>query len=191
MEESQKSRRIRPSLASFGAAWVFLGLTIYLTSVLVEELLLAAVIVVALLLGLGVCFYRVRGLASRLPEPFGKGLVSEVSLRRTTIQGALLVAVGALVLMVPFMALYFFPGAVVIMGVLTLMGGLAASELLTFFWVSRLERITKGNILQITELSENEGKQVLLKSVELQPRESREPREHRTWPPVKPVQPPK
>jgi len=187
MEESQKSRRIRPSIASFSAAWVFLGLTIYLSSALVTGPLLAAVIVVALLVGLAVCYYRVRGLASRLPEPFGRGLVSRVSLRRTAIQGALLVVVGVLVLMVPFVALFFLPGAAVILAVLGLMGGLATSELFTFLWITRLERIMRGTILQITEVSENEGKQVLLKTIELEPRE---PREQMTWPPPKAAQPP-
>jgi len=136
---------------------VFLGLTIYLGSILVTGPLLAVVTGAALLVGLAVCYYRVRGLVGRLPEPFGKGLVSEVSLRRTTIQGALLLAVGVLVLMVPFVALYFLPGAAVILAVLGLMGGLATSEIFTFFWISRLERITKGAILQITEVSENKG----------------------------------
>ena len=186
MGETQRSRRIRPSIVSFSAAWVFLGLTIYLSSVLVTGPLLAAVIVAALLVGLAVCYYRVRGIVGRLPEPFGKGLVSEVSLRRTAVQGVLLLAVGVLVLMVPFVALYFLPGAEVILAVLGLMGGLATSELFTFFWITRLEGVTRGTILQITEVSENDGKQVLLKSIELEPRG---PHERTTWPPSKAPQP--
>jgi hypothetical protein len=187
MGESERSRRIRPSVASFCAAWVFLGVTIYLGSILATGPVLAAVIAAALLVGLAVCSYRVRGLVSRLPEPLGKGLVSEVSLRRTAIQGALLLAVGVMVLMVPFVALFFLPGAAVILSVLGLMGGLAISELFTFFWIARLERIAKGAIVQITEVSEKDGKQVLLKSLELQPRE---PRERVSWPPSKVAQPP-
>jgi hypothetical protein len=60
----------------------------------------------------------------------------------------------------------------VILGVLALMAGLAASELFTFLWISALERRTKGKIVLITELSEKEGKQVLLKSAEIEHPES-------------------
>ncbi len=181
LEESQRTRRLRPSTVSFGAACVFLALAVYLASALVAGPPLAAMLAITPLIGLGVCYYRVRGLGSRLPAPWGKGKVSYVSLRRTTLQGALIVVAGVAFLMVPFVALFFIPGGVVILGILALMGGLATSELLTFVWITRLERALKGKIIQITELSEEEGKQVLLKSIELQGERPPKPRD---WPPV-------
>lgn len=169
-EEAPRTKRIKPSLKSLAVAAVFLAVALYLAAVLVEGLPLAVVSLVVLLAGASVCYSRVRGVVPRLPAPYGKGLVSEVTLRRTQIQGALIIVAGVSLLFVPFIALFFLPGAIVILGILALTGGISFSEFLTFYWISRLERRTNGTILLVTELSENEGKQVLMKSMELQPR---------------------
>jgi len=174
LEESARSRRARPSFISFGLGWIFLGVAVYIASELSQGLYLALAFATAVIIGLAVCFYRVRGLSHKLPAPFGQGLITEVTLRRTTIQGALLVGTGVLLLFLPFVALYFLPGGYVILAVLALMAGLAASELFAFLWISALERRTKGRIVLITELSEKEGKQVLLKSAEIEHPESEE-----------------
>ncbi len=119
---------------------------------------------------LGVAFVRTRGVRLGLPKPYGSSRVIRIDSKRSARDGLLLVLGGIVVilglfgsveLVSPF--LFFFP---VTFG---LMMGLPLSQALFFALVSRLEGATHSTIFIITEDITENGKEVLLKSIEAAP----------------------
>jgi len=111
--------------------------------------------------------------AAALPKPLGRGVVSVVGTDRVRNQGLLIVALGVATLFVPFIALSYLPAAAVVGFILALMGGLAASELAYFGWITALQGRARANIISRTEFRDEKGVQKLFKSLELEPWDER------------------
>jgi len=165
-------RRIRPSVRNLFFSLVFTAVALYLCAVYLGLFVAFSMLLGVLPIMSLVTYARVRGIGPGLPEPHGRGQISVVGTGQTYTQGVLILLALILALFVPFIALSFFPGAYVILGILVLMGCLSSSEILTFAWVSRLEWRTSSEIYLVTELDDENGKQVLVKSIELRPPEN-------------------
>jgi archaellum biogenesis protein FlaJ (TadC family) len=127
-------------------------------------------ILIAAFIALGISLFRVRGLRTGLPPPYGSGSVTRIDARRTARDGILLV-VGMLVVMVGLFgsvlvvdpALFFFP---VTFGLVI---GLPLSQVAFFGIIASLESRENGRIYSVTEETTEEGEPVLLKSLQLKP----------------------
>ena len=167
-------RRVRPSVFSLGASLI-LSFLAAVTIVLYGGQLLLFVLPFALGTLAFVFFIRVRSVRSQAPPPEGEGRTKLVDARQALVQGVALLVGGAAVIFGPFVLVAYLPGPDVIASVLGLVTGLALSQPAFYAWVSTLEKRTGSEIYSVTGLTEMNGKQVLVKTIELR-RESPVPK---------------
>ncbi|HME18775.1 MAG TPA: hypothetical protein VKF15_03455 [Nitrososphaerales archaeon] len=167
--DAQRSSPLRHSRKSAALAALLTAAAVYLLFDFFWPGIILGVLLLLLAVALSTFAYRYRAVVAALPKPQGRGRVSVMDAERARTQGLLIVALGVATLFVPFIALYFLPAAAVVAFVLALMGGLAASELLYFAWVTWFQRKTRSTILSFTEFRDEEGRQRLVKSLEMEP----------------------
>lgn len=171
MFEPVYKKRVRPSLKSlfFSAAVssAALCVTVLLSS---YSFAVYAPFLIAALVALGVSLFRLRGVRSGLPLPYGKGTVTRIDARRTARDGLLMVF-GTLLLTVALFGSVFVASPTVLFFPVAfgLMLGLPLSEVIFFGLTARLESLSGSRIFLITEETTEEGKAVLVKSIELKP----------------------
>lgn len=124
---------------------------------------LAAVLVVAL----AAAWFRIRGLRSGLPEPYGRGKASTTDAKGAARVGLLIVLGGVLCTVVLLGSAYFLPPPVLFALVFGLAAGLPLNEIVFFILVTRYERISESRIFLVTEEVEDAGKSALVKTFEL------------------------
>ena len=171
MYETGYRKRIRPSLRSFSFSTAFFLAALCATIVLDPfGNAIYFPILIAALVASGVSMFRLSGLRSSLPPPYGKGKVTRIDSRRTARDGILILLGGVLSMMGLFAsvllvrpALFFFPAT------FGLMLGLPVSQVIFFGAVTRFENASGSKIFSITEETTEEGKEVLVKSIELRP----------------------
>lgn len=81
--------------------------------------------------------------------------------------GVLVVLAAILLMIIPFAGLMLFPPLVTASLFFGLTAGLPMSELLFFVVVALLERQTGGRIFSLTEEANEDGKEVLVSSLEV------------------------
>jgi len=165
----QRTEPLKRSRYGVAFAAVLTAASVYLSFDFFWPGLLVGVLPPLLAVALCVFFYRYRGVVAALPEPHGRGKVSVIGTDRVRSQGVLIIALGAAIIFVPFVALYFLPPAAVVGFILVLMGGLAASEVIFSAWITLLERRTHSTVLSLTVFREEEGRQQLVKSLDMEP----------------------
>jgi len=162
--------KIRPSNKSVGFTAVLSVVSVYVSVVVLGETALLFTFPLALGVVALVVFMRTRPLKRGLPEPVGRGLDWEIRSGQAMRQGVLVVLLGIAMLFVPIALLFYLPGWLVIGAVLGIVTGLSLSDSVFSVWIVRIERQTRSEIFSVTELVEEGGKQLLVKSVELIPR---------------------
>lgn len=167
---SDQRRRLRPTLKSLGLSLVVCPSALILGWSLFGYLFYAPLLA-SLAVALAVVWFRMRGLKSALPEPYGNGRVSKIDARTAVRSGVLIILAGVLSLVVFMGGFYLLPSEAFFLFVLVfgLMAGLPLSEIVFFALVTRLERKSKSRILAVTEETSENGKTVLVKTVELAP----------------------
>jgi len=122
----------------------------------------------ALLIAAGVAAYRYRSLRSRLPEPQGRGRESRIGPAQTW-RTALLIILGiVLVVAIPVASTAFLPPLYFFSLVFGIVLGFPASEIAFYVLVLRLERQLGGRLLSITEETEEDGAEILVRKVRLE-----------------------
>ena len=117
--------------------------------------------------GTVVSWVKLRGLRDGLPEPFGKGKVSIIDAKSAARSGMLVTLGGVFLTIGVLGSVFIFPPEAFFAGVFGLTGGFPFAQILFFVLVYRLERAGKGRIFTVTEETEEDGRSVLRKSVEL------------------------
>ena len=163
-------RKVRPSRASIGFTAALSVLSVYVSILVLGETALFLTFPLAAVVLPLITFLRVRPLKMGLPEPVGKGLESEIRSRKALGQGVLLLILGMAMLFVPIALLFYLPGALVLGVVLGVVTGLSLSDSTFSVWIARIEKRTNSEIFSVTELVEEDGRQLLVKSVEMLPR---------------------
>ncbi len=124
---------------------------------------------VALVIGIVVTWLRLRGIRNGLPEPYGRGTVSFIDIKKAGRSG-ILVTLGGVFLTIGLMgSVFFLPPEAFFLVVFGVMGGLPFSQILFSVAVVRLERVGGGRIYAVTEEIQEGDNPVLRKSVELVP----------------------
>jgi hypothetical protein len=170
MFDSDQRRRLRPTLKSLGLSLVVcpsaLYLGWYLFGYLFYDPLLASVAV-----ALVVVLFRMRGLRSSMPEPYGNGRVSTIDANTAARSGLLIVLAGMLSFVAIIGGFYFLPSEALALFVLIfgLMAGLPMNEIVYFALVTRLERKSRSRIFAVMQETSESGRVVVVKSVELAP----------------------
>lgn len=125
-----------------------------------------------LLVSLAASWLRLKGMRQHLPKPFGRGEASIIDARAMTASG-LFITLGGVVFLVGLLASVRFlpPNAdwVPFAIVFGLAAGLPLSEIVYFAQVTRIERTSGGRIYSVTEETEEDGRTVLRKTLELTP----------------------
>lgn len=165
-------RRARPSLASLAFALVVAAVSLYLIALIFGTFAYIPIGVGVLSLGV-VFFYRSTSLRRRLPPPLGQGREETTSSARMARTGALIVAGGLALVVVPLATVFVFPTLFFIL-YLGFPLGLSLAEVAQFAWVSRLEAAARAEVYSVTELTEVDGRDAIIKRVVLTPRD--EPR---------------
>ncbi|MBI3858862.1 MAG: hypothetical protein HY296_01270 [Thaumarchaeota archaeon] len=113
--------------------------------------------------------YRLRALLRGMPEPHGRGKVTVIDEGAAAKTGGLLVVGGILSIVVLLGSIFLVGSYYVLAIMLGLAGGLPLSQLSYFAIVLWIEKRTKSNIMVIAEESTQDGRSVLIKTVEMIP----------------------
>ncbi len=169
MFETTYRRRVRPSRTSLvysASLAVVTALFALWTGIIGLQLYAPAAIAAAS--ALAILLFRVRNLRLAFPHPYGQGRVTKIDSRKSMRDGVLIIVGAALSIGGVFASAYlvsplliFFP---VVIG---LMIGLPCSQLLFFAFVLSSERAVGSKIYAVSEETTEDGRAVLLKSVEL------------------------
>lgn len=162
--------KIRPTKKSIGFTGILSVLSIYVSIIVLGETALLLTFPLALGVLALVIFLRTSPVKRGLPAPVGRGLDLEIRSREAMSQGVLVLILGIVMLFVPIALLFYLPGWLVIGVVLGIVMGLSLSDSVFSVWITMIERQTKSEIFSVTELVEEGGRQLLVKSVELIPR---------------------
>lgn len=162
-----RRRRARPSLKSLGFSAVIAAVALYLIVYLFEGLSYAP-LSVALAMAVGVYLYRSRGLRRRLPAPYGEGKEETIGAREMTRTGLLMIVGGVVFVVLPLATVFFLPVLFFIL-YLALPLGLALSEIFQFGWLARLEARIGEEVYSITETTEVDGREAVVKTAVLIP----------------------
>jgi len=161
-----QGRKVVPSLKSLGLSLavicISMGLAVYLFEYEFYMPLLVAVAIAALL-----SYYRFRSLRSRLPEPYGRGLVSYSDSEQAHRTGLLLIAGGILLIVIPVASIAFLPPLYFFSLIFGLTSGLPAVEILYFVGVSLMQRSSSSTFVSMTDRTEKDGAEVVVKWLEL------------------------
>jgi hypothetical protein len=168
MFSSDQRRRLRPSLKSLGLSLVVCPSALYLGWQFFGNLFYAPLLA-ALAVALAPTWFRMRGLRSSLPEPYGNGRVSTIDASAAARSGLLIVLVGMISMVGLMGSVFILPPVVFFVLVFGLMAGLPLNEVVFFGLVTRLERKTHSRIFAVTEETSESGRTVLVKTVELTP----------------------
>ena len=166
------SRRVKPSSLSLAVSLVLFSLSAALVILYSGFLLFLFVLPVALGTVAVVFLFRRRSVLDQAPPPEGRGRTRLVNSRQALLQGVAVLVLRAAVIFGPFILMAYFPGPDVIASVLGLVTGLTLSQPVFFAWVFRLERRARAEMYSVTGLTEEEGKQVLVKSIEMRRRDA-------------------
>ncbi len=161
-------KRLRPALWSlaFSTAVVLTSLTVALFLFEYDAYMpLTATAVISL----SVALFRVRRIRPRLPPPHGSGRASSTDTARSTRQGVTIILLAVLLIFVPYATIFFLPPLVFFALIFGLIAGLPLTELVLFAWVTFLEGRSKGRFYTVSETTEEDGNEVLVKSVVLDP----------------------
>jgi|GEM_PF-706592 hypothetical protein len=167
---SDQRKRLRPTLKSLGLSLIVCPSALYLGWSLFGYLFYAPLLA-SLAVALVIVWFRMRGLRSALPEPYGNGRVSTIDASAAARTGFLII-LGGILLMVGVMgSFYFLPSEYMALFVLVfgLMAGLPLNEIVFFALVTGLERKSRSRIFAVTEETSESGRTVLVKTVELAP----------------------
>lgn len=146
---------------------------LYLGWVLFGDLFYAPLLA-SLAVALALVWFRMRGLRSGLPEPYGNGKVSTIDAASAARSGMLIILGGILSMVLLLGSVYFLPWLAFFVLVFSLMAGLPLNEIVLFALVARLERRSQSRIFSVTEETSQNGKTVLVRTVELAPLSTRE-----------------
>jgi hypothetical protein len=160
-------RRVRPAYKSVGLSLLLVIGFAYTSYAYLGEGSLYVSFPTTLAAVLISTYVRGRSIKGGLPPPYGKGRVTEIGAREVLTGGLLIFASGILLIVVPFVLFFVLPGGLVIGLILGVGEGLALSQPVFFTWVSLLERRTGSLIYSVDELTQDGGKQVMTKRIEL------------------------
>lgn len=161
-------KRLRPGLKSLGLSLVLCPCAVYLGwRFFGYELYLP--LLGSLAVALSLAWFRMRGVSSSLPEPYGKGRMTTID-AEAAVRSGLLLVVGCTLAIVGLMgSVYFLPAFAFFAVVIGLTAGLPMSEIVVFVLLTRLERKSRSRIFSVIEETSRDGKDVLVKSVEMAP----------------------
>jgi len=168
MFSPQRRKRLRPGLKSIGLSLVVCPVALAM-GWLVYQGGFYAPLLVALVVGVGLTYARMRGMGSSLPEPYGRGRITTIDSNAAARSGMMIVFGGILLMFGVVGSVFILPPFEYFAMVLGLSAGLPMSEILVFATITRLERKSRGQIISITEEAVQDGRDVLLKSIELNP----------------------
>lgn len=161
-----EGKKVVPSLKSLTLSLVVFsistGLALYLFEYEFYMPLLVALAVACLL-----SYVRFRSLRSRLPEPYGKGLVTYSDSEQAQRMGLLLIAGGVLLIVVPIASLAFLPPLYFFSLIFGIVSGLPAVEILYFAGVSMMQRSYSSTFVSMTERTEKDGAEVVVRWLEV------------------------
>jgi hypothetical protein len=164
---TSSSRRVRPSLKSLILSMLVVGFAAYtVVSLLDGEAYLS--LMLALVIALGILAYRNSSLQSRLPEPHGRGRPAYVGVAQMRRTGVLMVIGGILVVVIPIASVSFLPPLYFFTVIFGIIIGFPSSEVLFFLRVNQLETRLGGVLRSVTEESDAEGEQLLIKTVRIE-----------------------
>jgi hypothetical protein len=167
MFPTSSSRRVRPSFKSLLFSVLIVGIAAYtLLSLLDGEAFLS--LILALGIALGILAYRNSSLQSRLPEPHGRGRPAYVGVAQMRRTGILLIIGGILVVVIPIASVSFLPPLYFFTLIFGIIIGFPSSEVLFFLRVNQLETRLGGTFRSVTEESDADGEQLLIKTVRIE-----------------------
>lgn len=160
-------RRVRPSSASVVLSAAVFVLAAYLLGVLLGQYSGFALLLAFIILA-GVATYRYRGLGSSLPGPQGRGRESRVGPAQVWRTGLLMILGIVLVVAIPVVSTAFLPPLYFFSLLFGIVLGFPASEIVFFVLVLRLEKRLGGRLFTITEDAEEDGVEILIRTVVLE-----------------------
>lgn len=116
-----------------------------------------------------VCTYRLSNLKHALPHPHGRGKVTTIDPRAASRAGLTMVLGGAAFFVAIFGSVFLLAPFNYFVLLFSVMCGLPLSQVAYFIVVSAVERSGRMTIYRVTEEDSQEGKDVLIKSVETTP----------------------
>jgi hypothetical protein len=164
-----RRRRARPSPISLGFSVVIAAFVSYLVLYLFEGFSYIP-LSLALLTAATVYLYRSRSLRRRLPAPHGDGRPDTIGARQMTRTGLLMIVGGLAAVVLPLATVFFMPVIFFVL-YLALPLGIALAEILQFAWIARLEAKTGAEVYSITEATEVDGKDAIVKTAILTPKD--------------------
>jgi len=167
LPSAPRRRRARPSSLSLGLSVAVASCASFLVLYLFEGLFYFP-LALALLTAAAVFLYRSRSLRRRLPEPHGEGKEETIRARQMARTGLLMILGGIAFVVLPLTTVFFLPILFFIL-YLALPLGLALAEVLQFAWITRLEAKAGAEVYSITEETQLDGKDALIKSTVLVP----------------------
>ncbi|MGP8057046.1 MAG: hypothetical protein ACLP9K_05560 [Nitrososphaerales archaeon] len=128
---------------------------------------LTATVIVALL----VAWFRFRSLRSGLPAPYGRGRVSIID-EKASMRSGLLLVLGGIISVGGLMAsVYLLPPELYFIVLIGVVAGLPLSQAVYFALVASVEATSRSRVLLATEETTRDGVDVLVKTVEMVPRD--------------------
>jgi predicted membrane metal-binding protein len=125
---------------------------------------------VAVAVAVVIFLFRSRGVKRKLPKPHGEGREEIVSAAQMARTGLLMIVGGIVLVVLPLATIFFLPVLFFIL-YLALALAIPLTEMLQFAWIARLEKKVGAEIYSITEETEVDGKDAVMKRIVFLPRD--------------------
>jgi hypothetical protein len=163
-------KRVRPSYWSLLLSLAICGIALYYTIYLFEGYSFIPLLIL-LAVTVGITWYRYRDLKLKLPRPYGSAKAVLLGPRGATRQALFFILAVILLVAILVTSLYFLPPLAFFSLIFGLTAGLPLTEIVFFGLLVRLEMVSSSRIFSVTEESEENGKEILTKTVILVPNE--------------------